>query len=385
MMNKVFNRDVKENVKRKLYAESMGRCMNPKCEIELFRENGDIAEKAHIHSFAETNDNTFENLILLCPNCHTDFDKNSAFDLEEVKKWKQLRQEQVSSVFSKKFSSFTELESVVRPILLENQNIFSNYYLNDSKKLWDKFEANILVNNKKLKYILKNNFNLIQNYKVGYESNLEIVMQLIIHIDEFEATRVDEEKIREVLYPVKINSLFGIAPIEGSFIPSIEAVEELISKLQEQGKFENIEMGVDSPYVLLKDNEEPQRIYLKDSPRLRQFYHDNRCFRSPIVRVEGLNFALKHIKSNAKLEFSFFDYKNLREIEVKGRKFIFIEEYCLSEVELRQLSPGKGSIVVNLHSWNGDLSITQEACELSKLMNVTLLTNKKFFAYVYKI
>lgn len=27
---------ISENVKRKLYAESMGRCMNPDCQDELF-------------------------------------------------------------------------------------------------------------------------------------------------------------------------------------------------------------------------------------------------------------------------------------------------------------------------------------------------------------
>lgn len=36
------------NVERKLCAESMGRCMNPDCQAELFRKNGDVIEKAHI-------------------------------------------------------------------------------------------------------------------------------------------------------------------------------------------------------------------------------------------------------------------------------------------------------------------------------------------------
>mgnify|MGYP000476599993 FL=1 len=38
-------KEISENVKRKLYAESMGRCMNPHCQKELFRINGDIIEK----------------------------------------------------------------------------------------------------------------------------------------------------------------------------------------------------------------------------------------------------------------------------------------------------------------------------------------------------
>lgn len=48
---------INENVKRKLYAESMGRCMNPHCQKELFRINGDIIEKAHIYPYCKTADN----------------------------------------------------------------------------------------------------------------------------------------------------------------------------------------------------------------------------------------------------------------------------------------------------------------------------------------
>ena len=78
------SRYIDESVKRKLYAESMGRCMNPNCQRELFCKNGDIIEKAHIDPYCKTADNSFENLILLCPSCHTDFDKNHAFTPEEV-------------------------------------------------------------------------------------------------------------------------------------------------------------------------------------------------------------------------------------------------------------------------------------------------------------
>lgn len=30
-------------------------------------------------------ENTYENLIVLCPNCHTKYDKNELFTLDEVK------------------------------------------------------------------------------------------------------------------------------------------------------------------------------------------------------------------------------------------------------------------------------------------------------------
>lgn len=56
---------ITENVKRRLYAESMGRCMNPNCQRELLQGSGDIIEKAHIIPYCKTSDNSFENLIVI--------------------------------------------------------------------------------------------------------------------------------------------------------------------------------------------------------------------------------------------------------------------------------------------------------------------------------
>lgn len=121
------SRYISEDVKRKLYAESMGRCMNPACRRELFRENGDVIEKAHIDPYCKTADNSFENLVLLCPTCHTDFDKNHAFAPEDVLEWKRVRREELERAFSKQFATFEELQREVVPLLLENKTIFENY------------------------------------------------------------------------------------------------------------------------------------------------------------------------------------------------------------------------------------------------------------------
>ena len=39
-------------VERRLYAESMGRCMNPECRVELFINDGDMIEKAQLKHIA---------------------------------------------------------------------------------------------------------------------------------------------------------------------------------------------------------------------------------------------------------------------------------------------------------------------------------------------
>lgn len=173
-----MNREkVSENVKRRLYAESMGRCMNPNCREDLFIGGGDIAEKAHITPYCETADNSYENLIILCPNCHKAFDKNSAFNPEEVKNWKQIRKEELEDFFSIEYATFDELKREAEPLLLENKMVYENYYLGDNKKLWNKFEAKILVNNRKLKNLFTNNLDLIQKHINRTYSNLEYIYQ----------------------------------------------------------------------------------------------------------------------------------------------------------------------------------------------------------------
>ncbi|MCD2492968.1 HNH endonuclease [Lacrimispora sp. NSJ-141] len=79
----------KKYVERKIIAESMGRCMNPTCQEELFRGPGDIIERAHIIPYYDTKDNSYENLVVLCPNCHTDFDKIKHSLLKKLKSGKR--------------------------------------------------------------------------------------------------------------------------------------------------------------------------------------------------------------------------------------------------------------------------------------------------------
>lgn len=379
-----MGRAISEDIQRRLFAESMGRCMNPDCKKELFFDNGDIIEKAHIIPYCDTADSSFENLIVLCPNCHTNFDKNFAFKAEEVKQWKQIRANELNSFFSKKYSSFNDLKDKVKPLLCENKTIYENYYLSGNKDLWDKFECKILANNRKLKNILSNNLELIQDYKIKKYSNLELVQLFLAHIDEFEHSRLDEEKKRQILFPREINSLFEIAPIRDSFIPSVKSLEILISKLQNENKFMDIFMGIDEPYISICNSGKKSKIYLKDTPRLRQYYCDYECYSSFPVRLDSLNFALKYIKSRG-IKFEFYEYNNLREIEVKNKKMIFVNEYCLSKVFLANLCPNSNSVIVNLHNWNGALCISNEAYEFANSINVELLDMDKFYKYVNQL
>jgi len=357
--------------------------MNPDCSNELFRPKGDIAERAHIIPHCETADASFENLVIVCPNCHTDYDKNSAFTPEEIRNWKRIRQQESDKIFAKKFGSFDDLKFAAVPLLSENKTIYEQYYLAGNKNLWDKFEPKILSNNKKLKTLLHNNLELFQSSKSNEESNLDIANKFLLHIDEFEETRMDEEKFREVLFPKKINSIFGIKPINDYIIPMTESLEALISKLCTQSKFGGIALGIENPYFILRLSGKDEKVYISDLPRYRQMLYDNKCFIKIKMRFKDLNYALKLI-SDSGAKFRFIKSDNLREIIVNGKKITFIYEYCLSKAQLIELHPQRNSVYVNLNTWGG-INISNEAYKYASQIGVKLLDKKGLYAYIRKI
>lgn len=374
---------IPDNIKRKLWAESIGRCLNPDCQIELFNLDGDIAEQAHIVPYSETQDNSFENLIMLCPNCHTKFDKNRNFDINDVKSWKDKRKAEIEQYFSKRFKNFEELKKNIVPLLIENQDIYENYFLEEDKKLWEKFEGKILANNEKLKKMLEANLTLIQDNNNPDYSNRTIVRDFIAHVNEFEITRNEEEKNRKILFPKEINSIFGIEPIQDNLIQSTESLEDLIEKLKNKGEFYSLELGIERPYIALQKEGNIEKIYLKDTPRLRQLYYDNHSFKTQKVRLESLNFAMKYIRSR-NIPFSYPNESKVREISVKKIKILFVYEYCLSKSFLEQTLPEEGSVIVNLHNWNGESCISSEAHGLAQKLNVTLLSMDSFYVFIKK-
>lgn len=377
-----YRKKVPLEVERKLYAESMGRCMNPDCLEPLFEGAVDIGEKAHICAYRDTKDNSFDNLILLCPNCHKKFDKQQQFSVTEIENWKQQREEKLNKLFSVKFSSFSELKKRVAPILIQNREYYENYYLKN-KKLWNKVEPEILANNQVLVEYFKKNLDLVQdsNYEV---SNREYVNKFITHANEFKLTRLDEEKERVVLFPKEIDSMFGVKPVNDGGLPITESFEEYIRKLEEQGKFIKVVLGISNPYIEKKSSLGNEKIYLNDTPRMEQILFDNKCFRKTKVRFESLNFALSYIRNNG-LTFRFLKNDNLRNIEVKGKRLLFVYEYCLSKVELQTILPQEGTFIVNLHNWNGNGSISDAACEFARKINVTLLTMDNFYEFIKEI
>lgn len=172
-----------------LWGRSAGRCAFPGCNCELtaFVEKGNcvIGEMAHVISHSPNaptrNDeiggnNTYENLILLCPTHHTLIDKKELkhnFPEQLVKKWKYEHEQKVYKLYSvPQFASWDEIRIAILKMLLENRIIWEQYGPNSQEaianpmsnaiSIWDLRRIDTIIpNNEKILNIIDKHIHLL--------------------------------------------------------------------------------------------------------------------------------------------------------------------------------------------------------------------------------
>ena len=85
---------------------------------------------------------------------------------------------------------------------------------------------------------------------------------------------------------------------------------------------------------------------------------------------------------NNNISYNFIDESTFRKITIGRKEIEFIYTYTLSKHELIEMAPKNNSIIVNLHNWNGALSISKEAEEYAQTLGVKLLTLEDFYGYI---
>jgi hypothetical protein len=132
-----------QQVKLQLFADSGGYCQKPDCAESLFKDieekSLNIAEVAHICAAAEKGPRSnsamsaaargsYENLILLCPNCHSIVDKApDKFPDAQLKSWKSNHKKRIAEVFQLiEYSTRTEARGKIEPLLAQNLEIFKS-------------------------------------------------------------------------------------------------------------------------------------------------------------------------------------------------------------------------------------------------------------------
>ncbi|QJC54846.1 hypothetical protein HC248_00108 [Polaromonas vacuolata] len=200
------------HTQRRLFAASAGFCQNPGCSNELFIDAGSksihIAEMAHVFaandggprgnpSISPEERGAFENLVVLCANCHTMVDKApDAFPDGMMLGWKREHAHKLQGLFGAvKFHDREDARRVVEPLLMENYAIFDQYgphiYAarnpeSGAAEQWKrKMLTRLLPNSRRMLAILDTNRHLLDG---GEKQTLEQFRQ---HIDDLEATHIE--------------------------------------------------------------------------------------------------------------------------------------------------------------------------------------------------
>ena len=131
-----------DETRYRLFAASGGYCENPRCTRNLFEANGSkvvhVAELPHVFAameegprasaqLSEAERGAFENLILLCPTCHTMVDEaESDFPIELLKKWKEAHADElVERVFrAPRYATRADTRAAIEYVLGQNRAIF---------------------------------------------------------------------------------------------------------------------------------------------------------------------------------------------------------------------------------------------------------------------
>jgi hypothetical protein len=215
----------------RLWADSAGYCQNPSCQQSLF-VNVEIAGVAHFgeiaHVIAASGDGprgddavepsalgAWDNLILLCANCHTVVDKTAAdHPVELLLGWKESRQAAVERVLGiTAFATREGARAAMEPYAIQNRFIHrtigpDNDYRFDPEAeeaaMWQhEVVATIIPNHHRMLRIIEANMELLT---VGEK---EVVAEYRSHVDGLTHRHKGKGGLRTVRYPEGMEEIFA--------------------------------------------------------------------------------------------------------------------------------------------------------------------------------
>lgn len=216
------------HTQRRLFAASAGYCQNPNCANALFVDASGksihIAEMAHV--FAANNGGpraspklskqergAFENLAMLCANCHTVVDKApDAFPYSLMLAWKREHANKLVGIFGAvQCGNRAAARLVVEPLLAQNRAIFQLYgpHIDAARnpesgaaEQWKrKMLASILPTSRRMLAILDANRQLLSGDE---KATLERFRQ---HIDDLEAFHIEGNRQDASRFPGELSEI----------------------------------------------------------------------------------------------------------------------------------------------------------------------------------
>lgn len=227
-----YKRDVKDNVRRLLYANSGNMCamygcnntlvhantasINEICHIEAVNENG----ARYNNNLTDAYVNSYDNLILLCPTCHALIDnkQNEEFyTVEFLKQMKQFHEQQVCEALMNKVV-------MEPPIYLEGydvRDIVTAYNDLYEKKIDKKYVYKVLCNILSMKVAIRSviyGISILCNQEDTEQVNVHRLYEMI-NLDMYRYAGIlklleDQKFIEETTY---VNPLDGYETEDGDW------------------------------------------------------------------------------------------------------------------------------------------------------------------------
>lgn len=214
-------------VRNQMWAESGGHCQNPACRVDLLSlvKRKQIGELAHIIPASEggprAEDGLMlteqeralpENIVLLCPTCHTVIDTApDEYPPDVLHEWKRLSQEARAIAHGTPvFASRSSARAVVEPLLGANRAIFEQYgpaqdVFDDTRAdQWRKqVKATILPNSSELVRLLAANRHLLTP---GENATVHL---FALHIQQLEDRHMRGDWTPgSIRFPLEMNTIF---------------------------------------------------------------------------------------------------------------------------------------------------------------------------------
>ena len=231
---------ISADTQRKLLARSGGHCANPTCRADLFPDVGTdhiatVRELAHIIAQSSggprgTDDlpaserDTYANIVLLCPTCHTLIDKMKLadiYDAELIREWKRDQERRIKdAVEVPRLDSREALIDRVRALLRENRIWWATYGpespaaahpLSEASGTWLSGVRRVMIpNNWQILRLLERNSDYLR------EEELEVAAAFRLHADAFANRHLaGETDPYAPLFPEEMNAIFGVQDNDG--------------------------------------------------------------------------------------------------------------------------------------------------------------------------
>ena len=229
----VVRKHISTETKLRLFSDSAGHCQRPDCLQPLFPNEmgGDkhIAEMAHVIPHGESGPrheerpagafevDSFENLILLCPTCHTIIDKDpDGYSRTTLIGWK--RSHLVALAFRQGIRTYDErsqVRSAITVSMAENRAIWREFAPADGlsceydpeselAKTWEqRVRGVILPNHFRIQAIIKANLNHMT------DAELEIFARYQEHVRGLTERHVCGIASGAIRYPENMDGIFA--------------------------------------------------------------------------------------------------------------------------------------------------------------------------------